>query len=197
MCIAGLILGILSVTVAFWAAPSIGTLWSAALAFSGTSAPPAWPIWLMGLGIGAGLPLIGILLSIIGIVKKQSKGIGIAGIVICAIGLILSIIFTSGAAVAVDIAGNAAANILGESSEDMQKLQDALNSPDLQERIRKAMEAAQKAPEDETQQQNALSEDKAPPKVLMPGQAAEAANEDPVKPVAPASAEQPAEAPAQ
>ena len=189
MAIAGLIFGILSVTVFFWAGPTIGGLWSAskavAMSLEGNpGVPPAWPIWVMGLILGVGVPLVALVISIGGL--RQNKGVAIGGLVTSGIAIMLGIITTMGAAFALNMAAAAENKFPKDASghDDLKQLQNTLDDPAFQENILKAMKAAG--------QQNAAGvpgSEAAPsgtPDVLMPGQ---------TPPSAPA--EQPAEAPEQ
>jgi hypothetical protein len=148
MVIAGLVMGILSVSVFFWAGPTIGGLWAASQAVSsslagGSAIPHTGPIWGVGIAVGVGLPAIALFLAITGMMKGQSKGVGIAGIVTSAVGAILGFMTTAGAAFAINVASAAKDNLANTSqSTDVQQMQNTLNDPNFQNRIQQAMDAA-------------------------------------------------------
>ncbi len=148
MVIAGLVMGILSVSVFFWAGPTIGGLWAASKAVTtslsgGSAIPEVGPIWIVGLVVGVGLPVISLFLSIGGLMKGQSKGVGIAGIVTSGVGAILGLITTSGAAFAINVASMAKDNLANSvQPSDVQQMQSTLNDPNFQNRIQQAMDAA-------------------------------------------------------
>ena len=198
MAIAGLIFGILSATVFWWAGPTIGGLWSASKAVSMSLAgnagvPPAWPIWVMGLTLGVGVPLIALVISIGGL--RQNKGVAIGGLVTSCVAIVLGFITTMGAAFALNVAAAAEDNSPKAASgqDDFKQLQNTLDNPAFQDKILKAMEAAGKkgAPESSGPEAATAGGEPAPatartPDTLMPGQ---------TPPSAPA--DQPAEAPNQ
>lgn len=170
MAVAGLVLGILSVSVFFWAGPAIGGLWSASQSVSASMAgnavvPPAWPIWLMGLSLGVGLPLISLVLSIGGLGKK--KGIAVAGLVTSSVGIILGFMTTMGAAFAVNLA-SAAKDKIDAAAPDLQQMQNTLEDPAFQDRIQKAMEAAARQQADTSPTADTPAQ--GTPNTLMPGQ---------------------------
>jgi hypothetical protein len=150
MVIAGLVMGILSVSVFFWAGPTIGGLWAGSQALSsslggGSAIPATGPIWAVGLTVGVGLPAISLFLSIAGMMKGQSKGVGIAGIVTSAVGAILGFMTTAGAAFAINIASTAKDSFATTQQQgDVQQMQNTLNDPNFQNQIQQALDAAAK-----------------------------------------------------
>ena len=170
MAIAGLVLGILSVSVFFWAGPTIGGLWSASEAVSASLAgkatmPPAWPIWVMGLSLGVALPLISVILSIAGL--RSKKGIAIAGLVTSSVGVILGFLTTVGAAFAINMAA-ASKNKLDDAIPDLKQMQNTIDDPAFQDRIQRAMEAAAEKGDSTTDAPAAAGA--GTPSALMPGQ---------------------------
>lgn len=197
MAIAGLVLGILSVSVFFWAGPAIGGLWSASQTVSASLvgnaiAPPAWPIWVMGLSLGVGIPLISLVLSIVGL--GQKKGIAIAGLVTSSVGIILGFMTTMGAAFAVNLAG-AAKDKIETAVPNFDQMQNTLDDPAFQDRIQKAMEAAARS-QPNTAPDTAAAPAQGAPNTLMPGQTPENPVASPGIPAeAPPTPTPPAEAP--
>ena len=195
MAIAGLVLGILSVSVFFWAGPTIGGLWSASEAVSASLAgnaamPPAWPVWVMGLSLGVGLPLISVILSVAGL--RSKKGVAIAGLVTSSVGVILGFLTTLGAAFAINMAA-ASKDKLDDAMPDLQQMQNTIDDPAFQDRIQKAMKAA-------AAQGDTAADPQAPaagtPNALMPGQVPASPSQAESAPVeAPPAEAPPAEAP--
>ena len=149
MAIAGLIFGILSITVCWWLGITLGGFWAAGTAVGtaisgGGVAIVTWPVWVLGLGIGVGVPAVAIILSIVALAKKdQSKGIALAGLVTGAVAAVLGVVATIVSVLALDVA-EAATNPTGNDTPaaELEKMQQALDDPAFQAQIMKAMEAA-------------------------------------------------------
>lgn len=162
MAIAGLVLGILGVTVFCWLGPAVGALWSASEAVSASAAaPPTWPVWVMGLILSVGVPAAALFLSIGGL--RKNKGIAIGGLITSGTSMIFGFILTMGAAFALNVAG-ASTNGIGADilkKNDRQQMQNTLD-PAFQENIKRAMEAAAA--------QSPQAPSTGAPSALMPGQ---------------------------
>ena len=94
MPIAALIFGILGLVIFCWLGPVLGGVWAG---FASVSAGEfvAWPVWVLGLGLGASVPLLALILGALGMKKApDQKGLGIAAIVISALGVIAALIIT-------------------------------------------------------------------------------------------------------
>ncbi len=149
MVIAGFVIGLLSVTVFWWLGVTLGGLLTAgvsvdAVLTGGASSLNTAPLWIVGLGVGVGLPVVSVVLSSLGLAKGQSKGIGLVGIVTGAIGAILGLGFTLLMALGIHWA-ESAKDLADEPTAPAQRLeemQETLNDPAFQEKIMKAMAAA-------------------------------------------------------
>ena len=150
MAVAGLVIGILGITVFWWAGPALGgaiTSWFVLSgAVQGQVDVSTTPIWVSGLLIGVGLPLSAVGLSIGAIIKdEKSKGIAIAGLVLGAVAAILGLIFTFVGATGTQMAKEIAQGKDGalQSVPGFDEMQKQLNDPAFQQQIQDAMKRAQ------------------------------------------------------
>jgi len=147
MAVAGLVLGILSVTVLWWLGFFLGGLWTAGASVStimagGPVAVEAWRIWTLGIGVGVVVPLIAVGLGIGG-VKKGQTGIGIAGIVTGGLAAVLGLAFTILSAFALNVAESVQSQTDPvNTTAEMEKMTKTLDDPAFQEQMLKAMQAA-------------------------------------------------------
>ena len=149
MAVAGFVFGLLSVAVFWWLGVTLGGIWAAGVSVEavmngGESSFATTPFWIMGLGIGVGLPVIAIVLSGIGLVKGQSKGIGLIGIVTGSVAALLGLGFTIFSVFTLDLAVAANSLPTSETMASEKKMQETLNDPAFQEQIMRAMKAAEK-----------------------------------------------------
>lgn len=148
MAVAGFVFGLLSVAVFWWLGVTLGGIWAASLSVDavikgGDSFFATTPFWVLGLGIGVGLPVVSIVLSSVGLAKGESKGIGIVGVVTGAVGALLGLGFTLFSVFTLNLAS--AANELTAppvSTKAEKEMQKTLDDPAFQEQIMKAMKAA-------------------------------------------------------
>ncbi len=153
MAVAGLVFGILGIAVCWWAGPALGglivTLSAGSSALQGQAELHSTPIWVSGLIIGVGIPLVAVGLSIGGLSKDKKKGVALVGLVIgilsAILGLIATVVLGTGSGLLADaVAPGDAAGAGGTSQmggyEDMQK---TLDDPGFQKQMEKAMKQAQ------------------------------------------------------
>jgi uncharacterized protein YneF (UPF0154 family) len=146
MAVAGLVFGILGVAVFCWAGPTLGMVWAVGSSVSSslTSGQPevsVWPVWAVGLGAGVGLPALGVLFSIMGLIKGKAKGVCIGGLVTGGIGVLIGLIMTVGMAMAAKIAEKQT-EAEPEMTQDYQNMINQLDDPAFQAQIEQAMDQA-------------------------------------------------------
>ncbi len=112
MAIIALILGILGLTVFCWLGPVLGAGWAGALiagsAAGGQMEIPVWPVWALGLGIGAGVPLVAVVLGLVGMRREGNRpAVAITGIVLGAVDILAAVIISGVFAAGFSIAHHA------------------------------------------------------------------------------------------
>jgi hypothetical protein len=194
MAVVSLVLGILGLILFCWAGPGLGTLWvtavSAGSLLQGQMTITTWPIWVCGLAIGVGLPLLGVILGIAGLKKEDSKGISIGGIVLGVVAALIGGALTFAAYGGATIAStmNLAEN--DEFQQLQKQLQDQLNDPALQQQIQQQIQKARQA------QQAQQGQAPVQPTQNVPLQPAQPVPAQPAQPV-PAQPDQPDQVPVQ
>ncbi|MDJ0763883.1 MAG: hypothetical protein QNJ97_12960 [Myxococcota bacterium] len=160
MAVAALVLGILGVVIFSWLGPLLGVVWATSetaqtFGLTGqTSGAPeivTWPLWLMGLLFGVGIPLAAIILGGVAMKKTPSKGVALGGVVTGAIGAIAAIgwilFFQATASLGQSMLGDVDDPV--QFQQQMQQMQQMLDDPALQQQIQQQLQRAQdlQAPE--------------------------------------------------
>lgn len=153
MAVAALVLGILGVILFSWLGPLLGALWATTLtaqAFSEasnsgqTAGIVTWPLWVLGLAIGVGVPAVAAVLGGISLGKTETKGVAIGGLITGIVGMIggfiLIFVFQ-----AIALVGQAAVDGMADPDQfgqQMQQLQQQLDDPLMQQQIQQQLQRA-------------------------------------------------------
>lgn len=155
MAVAGLVFGILGIAVCWWAGPALGvlivSLSAGSSAAQGQLEISTTPIWILGLLIGVGVPLVAVGLSIGGLVKNEKKGVALVGLVLGIITALLGLVTTIVAGTGSGLLGDhfAPEGGVGDGAAEMGEFEDmrkTLDDPAFQKQMENAMKQAQQPP---------------------------------------------------
>lgn len=146
MAIVALVLGILGLIVFCWLGPVLGAGWAGALmaasAAGGQMEIATWPVWALGLGIGAGIPLVAVVFGLVGLKREGNRpAVAIAGIVLGVVGILAAAIISGIVVAGLSIAEHAKAGAANQA-ELMLEDQEAMNAEfeQMQDDLRRALE---------------------------------------------------------
>lgn len=150
MAVAALVLGILGIILFSWLGPFLGAAWATTLSVqsfsdatnSGVSPEVVtWPLWVLGLIIGVGLPALAVVLGGISMAKIETKGVAIGGIVTGVVGMLggFILIFVFQAIALVSQAAVGGMNDPDQIKQQMQQLQQQLDDPLAQQKIQQQL----------------------------------------------------------
>ncbi len=154
MAVASLVLGVLSFIMFSWLGPFLGVGWATQATIESftraeqigqTPQIVTWPLWLLGLLVGVGIPLLAVILGSVAIAKDQSKGVAIGGLVTGILGAISGFIFIF---IFQAFASFGQAALSGDTidpaqfQQQMNDLQQKLNDPAVQQQFQQRLHQA-------------------------------------------------------